>query len=212
VRDQAPSGFNPVLQRLCDAVAGSSAALVDAEGETVDYAGCLEPFDIRVAAAEWSLVVRTLAGTRTLDRGDTFHLCFRGKKRSFAVILLSQGYALVVETPAGSLLLSKRAVTQAVHEISIEAGLLVPETWTLMHERWTRVSVKADRHLRRPTAIWCFESWQPVTILGRIRRDQLGRSEAGYRIRIADEGETTLIREPFNRWYAEEWADFQRKP
>jgi hypothetical protein len=182
--------------------------LVDTEGETVDYAGELDPYDIKIAAAEWSLVVRTLSGTRVLDRGDTFDFCFRGKSRSFAVVLLSQGYALVIETPPTSLSLSRRAVIQAVHEISTEAGLELPEPWKTTHERWTRVSIKEERRLRRPTAIWCLEQWQAVTILGRLRRDQLRQSEAGYRVRIADIGETTLIREPFARWYAEDWAGF----
>jgi len=207
LRDQAPSGFNPALQRLCESVAGSSVALVDSEGETVDYAGTDDPFEIKVAAAEWSLIVRTLSGARVLNQNDTFEIGFRAKRRSFAVLLLSQGYALVVEMPSGSLQLSKRAVLQAVHEISEEAGLPLPPTWRNMRERWTRVSVKADRRLRRPTAIWRNEQWQDLAVLGRLRRDQLGRSESGYRVRTADGGETTLVREAFNRWYAEEWSE-----
>ncbi len=54
-RDQAVSAFSGALMRLCDAIAAHGAALVDAEGETVDYAGSLSPFEIRVAAAEWRL-------------------------------------------------------------------------------------------------------------------------------------------------------------
>ena len=206
-RDQSPSGFNPALERLCQSVAGLSAALVDPEGETVDYAGCLDPFEIKVAAAEWSLIVRTLGGSRVLDWENTSEMCFRGKHRSFAVVLLSQGYALVVEMPTYSLCLSRRAVIQAVHEITTEAGLDLPETWKAMRERWTHVAVMADRRLRRPEAIWRAEEWQSVSILGRYRRDQLGRAESGYRVRIADGKETTLVREPLNHWYAEEWSD-----
>ena len=206
-RDQSPSGFNPALERLCKSVAGLSAALVDPEGETVDYAGCLDPFEIKVAAAEWSLIVRTLGGSRVLDWENTSEMCFRGKHRSFAVVLLSQGYALVVEMPTYSLCLSRRAVIQAVHEISTEAGLDLPETWKAMRERWTHVAVMADRRLRRPEAIWRAEEWQSISILGRYRRDQLGRAESGYRVRIADGKETTLVREPLNHWYAEEWSD-----
>jgi len=206
-RDQSPSGFNPALERLCKSVAGLSAALVDPEGETVDYAGCLDPFEIKVAAAEWSLIVRTLGGSRVLDWENTSEMCFRGKHRSFAVVLLSQGYALVVEMPTYSLCLSRRAVIQAVHEITTEAGLDLPETWKAMRERWTHVAVMADRRLRRPEAIWRAQEWQSVSILGRYRRDQLGRAESGYRVRIADGKETTLVREPLNHWYAEEWSD-----
>jgi hypothetical protein len=180
---------------------------VDTEGETVDYAGSIDPYEIKIAAAEWSLVVRTLIGTRVFDQRDTFEMCFRAKQRSFAVIILAQGYALVVETPTKSLHLSRRAVLQAIYEISGEAGLPLPLTTRGMQERWTRVLVQADRRLRRPVAIWRGDQWISLTILGRLRRDQLGRSESGYRVRTADGKETTLVREPFSRWYAEEWSD-----
>ena len=204
MRDQEPSGFSPALQRLCESTAGLSAALVDSGGETVDYAGVLDPFETRVAAAEWGLILRTLKGTRELDRTDTAELYFRGRRRSFTVIPLSQGYALVIETPACSLFLSKRAVVQAVHDISTEAGLALPETWLTVRERWTRVNVRFDRRFRRPTALWRSGEWQTLHVMGRMTRDQLGRSEAGYRVRAADGAEITLVREPLNRWYMEE--------
>ncbi len=62
-RDQAASNFAATLGRLCDAVPAVSAALVDGEGETVDYSGSLSPYEIRVAAAEWQLVVANVAAS-----------------------------------------------------------------------------------------------------------------------------------------------------
>ncbi len=203
VRDQDPSGFNPALQSLCESTTGLSAALVDPEGETVDYVGVLDSFETRIAAAEWGLILRTLKSTKELERTSTAELYFRGKRRSFTVIPLSQGYALVIETPAWSMFLSKRAVIQAVHDISAEAGLALPESWLAIGERWVRVNVKSDRKLRRPIAIWRSGEWQTLHVMGRMTRDQLRRSEMGYRVRAADGGEVTLVREPFNRWYAE---------
>ena len=53
-RDQAETAFTAILASLVERVPGAhAAALVDAEGETVDYAGDGEPFFLRVAAAAW---------------------------------------------------------------------------------------------------------------------------------------------------------------
>src|SRR5690606_6550743 len=59
-RDQALSTFAATLGRLCDVLPAQAAALVDGEGETVDYAGRLIPYETRVAAAEWQLVAAGL--------------------------------------------------------------------------------------------------------------------------------------------------------
>ena len=40
-------------------------------------------------------------------------------------------------------------------------------------------------------------------MLGKIARDQLGRSEIGFRVRSSDGAELTLVREPLDRWYTE---------
>lgn len=206
-RDQDPSGFSPVLQSLCDSTMALSAALVDSEGETVDYASQLDPFETRVAAAEWGLIVRTLSGNRLLCNDDASELHFRGTRRSFTVIRLSQGYSLVVETPALSMFLSKRAVIQAVHDVSIEAGLKIPQSWVALRECWVRVIVKCDGQRRRPIAILRSGAWLGVHVLGKIAREQLGRSESGFRVRSDDGAELTLVREPLSRWYVETSPD-----
>ncbi len=203
-RDQALSGFNRSLQNLCDSANALSAALVDPVGETVDYAGVIDPFETRVAAAEWGLIISMLKSTPSLTWAETAELYFRGRRRSFVIVTLGQGYALVLELPARRMHVSQRALVEAVRAISEEAGLEVPGIWTAVRERWTRVKVKSDRRFRRPTAICRDGCWYALQILGRVTREQLRPSEAGYRVRVEDGAEMTLVREPLNRWYADD--------
>jgi hypothetical protein len=203
-RDQALSGFSEALQRLCDSASALSATFVDPEGEAVDYAGVVDPFETRVAAAEWGLIIRTLRSTPSLTWADTAELSFRGRRRSFVVVTLGQGYALVIELRACRLYVSRRALAEAVRAISDEAGLEVPEIWSPDRERWTRVRIESDRRIRRPTAIWREDRWHALEILGRVARDQLRQCEMGYRVRIDDGSEMTLVREPLNQWYADD--------
>ena len=204
-RDQAPSGFSAALERLCESTHALSAAFVDSIGETVDYAGNLDPYNVRVAAAEWALILASLKTTSSFDWNLTTEFSFRGRTRTFVVATLGQGYALVVELQTRRLNASTRAVTEAVRTISEEAGLELPESWTIQRERWTRVDVRSDRRLRRPTAVGRGDKWSVVEVLGRLARDQLRPSEAGYRVRTIDDGaELTLVREPLNKWYADD--------
>ncbi len=204
-RDQAPSGFSTALERLCLATNALSAALVDSIGETVDYAGVLEPYEIRVAAAEWALVINSLRNASTFNWNWTTEFQFRGRRRSFVVETIGQGYSLVVELRARRLNTSPRAIAEAVRTIAEEAGLEVPDGWTFARERWTQVLVKTDQRLRRPTALLRNGAWSQIEVLGRLARDQLQPSEAGYRVRTLEDGaELTLVREPLNKWYADE--------
>jgi hypothetical protein len=203
-RDQSPSGFSAALQQLCDSTNALSAALVDSVGETVDYAGVLDPFETRVAAAEWGLIIEVLKCTPSGTWSETAELYFRGRRRSFVIVTLGQGYALVLELPARRLYVSPRAIVEAVRTISEEAGLEIPGNWTAIRERWTRVSVQSDRRFRRPVAVWREGRWFAVEILGRLARDQLRSSETGYRVRIENGAEITLVREPLNHWYADD--------
>jgi len=63
-RDQAPSSFAPTLGRLCTSAGVVGAVLVDSDGEAVDYAGRVDSFEIRVAAAEWRIILARLSRSR----------------------------------------------------------------------------------------------------------------------------------------------------
>jgi hypothetical protein len=202
-RDQDASPFSAILWRLCEGCAAHAAALVDKEGETVDYAGRISPYEIRVAAAELRLV---LAFTRTADLpgwNDVNDIRIRTGQRSYAIVGLGDGYAIVLELVRYSTSLSRRALAQAMRELESEAGIqsvLRPGS-----ARWSRVRVRSSAEdARRPEAIWLDGAWHAVTVLGRYRSDDLARRERGYMARLANGAEFSLVREPLGYWFADD--------
>jgi hypothetical protein len=202
-RDQDASPFSAILWRLCEGCAAHAAALVDKEGETVDYAGRISPYEIRVAAAELRLV---LAFTRTAEVpgfAQVNEIRVRTGRRSYAIVGLGDGYAIVLELARHSFSVSPRAVLQATRELESEAGIesvLLPGA-----TRWSRVEVRVSScDTRRPDAVWLNGSWQAVTVLGRYRSGDLARRERGYLARLASGAEFSLVREPLGLWYADD--------
>jgi hypothetical protein len=86
--------------------------LVDADGEAVDYAGRVAPFDIRVAAAEWRIILSRLLRCGVEPWRQTRQLMVRGVHRSFCVVLLPEGYALVAELLPRCFRVSPRALSE----------------------------------------------------------------------------------------------------
>jgi hypothetical protein len=204
-RDQGLSVFSGILRRFCAASGALGAALVDSEGETVDYAGRVDPFDLRVAAAEFRLVLRLLESGPE-GRPRTWPLAnevlVRASGRSFAFSVFSDGYALVLVLPRHAFRLSRRALAQTADELEGEAGLTRLGAGR-ERLRWTHVDVRtqeADR--RRPEAVWHDEEWRLVTILGRMPARDLENLELGYLARFANGRETLLVREPLGKWFA----------
>jgi hypothetical protein len=203
-RDQAATPFGGTLMRLVDSTAAFGAALVDSEGETVDYAGAVLPYDIRIAAAEWALVLKTIKLSRVEDWTDTHEVRIRARGKSFAVLGLPEGYAVVLELTPRCFSLSPRAVTEAVRELCEEAGLELPR-WLRPHENWSRVEVRPlPNDPRRPAAVWVGHAWTRVELLGKYQAAHLEHGEIGYRARLASGAEITLVREQLGRWYAED--------
>jgi hypothetical protein len=202
IRDQAVSAFSGALMRLCDSTAAHGAALVDAEGETVDYAGYLDPFEIRLVAAELRLVLGVLEAQTSISGAST-EILIRGTKRSFAVISMPDGYALIIELPRTSLLSSPRAVAEAVRTLSIEGGL-PPHPAHFGRESWSKVDVRWDSRARRPSAIWLEGGWRAIEVLGRFNEAEPGHRTLGFRVRLADGTELTLVREPLGLWFVDE--------
>lgn len=198
-RDQAATPFSGTLLRLCDSSSAVGAALVDAEGETVDYAGALDPFTIRVTAAEWRLVFALLTGSRVPEWTRTRELRVRSRHRSFFVTALADGYALVVVGRRRSFRLSPRALVEARRDLTREAGLPPSPGET---EAWERVEVAADAR-RRPGRVWLEGGWQAVEVLGRCVEPPLTPGEVAFRVRLASGAEGTLVRERPGIWYAE---------
>jgi hypothetical protein len=202
-RDQRASAFSASLLRLCDGTGALGAALVDAEGETVDYAGLMDPFDIKVAAAECMVVLWQLRASPVDALQCTDELLIRGVKKSYFVQAMSDGYGIVVELGPYCFSLSRRALHESMRELCAEAGLSLPEVIEHDPEPWWRVEVRcAARDRRRPTALWISGTWSPLEILGRWTSPTIPR-EIGYRVRLQNGAEVTLVRERLGRWYAD---------
>ncbi len=202
-RDQSASVFSAALMRLCESVGALGAALVDAEGETVDYAGAMEPFDIKVAAAEWVVVMSLLRGSGIPAWPETDTVILRGSKKSFSVHALVDGYCIVIQLSPYAFAVSTRGTNEAIREISAEAGLSLPAGLESQRERWCRVDVRCESpRSQRPAAIWLRGGWSPLEILGHWTSD-LGPREVGYRARLPNGAELNLVRERLDRWYSD---------
>ncbi|HMJ13138.1 MAG TPA: hypothetical protein VK524_17075, partial [Polyangiaceae bacterium] len=147
------SVFASILKRLCESTGGYAAALVDGEGETVDYfARDLDPFGVRVSAAEWRLVLATLQQSRIPGWADAGLVLVRAQNASFGLVPLAEGYALIVHLPRHGFRISERALAVATEELAAEAGLRPLEP-VAKAERWVRVRVQTVAgNPRRPLA------------------------------------------------------------
>ncbi len=164
-RDQAASNSAATLGRLCDAVPAVSAALVDGEGETVDYSGSLRPtkFAWLLPKGSWSL--RTWRQARKM--GTIEEVVVRVRRATYAAFLLSEGYVPVTVLTPRAFDVSRRAVIEANREICTEAALAVPKRY--FGEYWFRSDVRESRSDLRPKAIWMDQAYCPTTIIGRMK-------------------------------------------
>lgn len=200
-RDMDASPFSAILGALIARIPGAyAAALVDAIGESVDYAGQVNPFDIKVAAATWCIVLRDFETVPNLA-GTRITLVMRGARQSVIARGLPENYAVIVllKRRAG-FAPSARALSACEHALAREAN------WTLEDElAWFAVTVECDVR-RRPVNIVYGGLEEPVEVLGTVRSEdfKLGPQERGFRVRLASGPEITIIREPGDYWYAEE--------
>jgi hypothetical protein len=206
-RDQAPSSFAPTLGRLCSSAGVVGAVLVDGHGEAVDYAGRVAAFDIRVAAAEWRIILNRLGRSKLEPWRETQQLMVRGVNKSFGAVLLPERYALVIQLLPRCFRVSPRALSEAMREICENAGLGLASAGSA---QWMRVQVnESSPPLRRPHSVWVNRKWLPVEVLGRWVSDELLPNEIGYRVRLLGGAEVTLVREPLAQWFADPGAALQ---
>lgn len=194
-RDMDVTTFAKILGDLLTRVPGAFAsALVDLGGETVDYAGVGDPFDVKVAAAHVRILLNDLEELGAL--GVPQWIIVRGAKRSFVGRRLPEGYAVVVmlRRRAG-FTASERAFAACERALAAEAG------WTPVdaRPRWFPVRVQVDRR-GRPTLVG--SPPVPVEVFGAVMG--LPRRERGFRVRTSTGSELTLVREAGHAWYADE--------
>jgi hypothetical protein len=198
-RDTDPTAFTAILESLIARVSGASAAaLVDSLGETVDYAGEGDPFDLRVIAAHLQIVISHLERLTAL--GAPRWVVIRGSRKSVAASVLPDGYVLgLVLRPRAAFAISPRALEVCSRALAKEAGFGASSGGNgAQRGSWFDVRVMTDTK-GRPTHLGAQRV--AVEVLGAVVG--LAVRERGFRVRTADGSELTLVREPKNWWYAD---------
>ncbi|MBV9950144.1 MAG: roadblock/LC7 domain-containing protein [Myxococcales bacterium] len=197
-----------------------AAALVDAEGETVDYAGDGEPFHLRVAAAHWKIVLE--AALRQSALAGLEWMSVRSSRRSFLVTALPDGYALVVLLArAAGFAGWSRALDHCRRSLAREAGWAPRSTREVAPPRWLAVDVVCDDR-GRPRSIRLAEDEGRVDIIGALASPAPGpsrspasgpsRRERAWRVRLESGLEATLVREAGDFWYLDDALVTARPP
>ena len=199
-RDQDPTVFTEILENLLDlSPSAAASALVDGEGETVDYAGDLPTFYVKVAAAHFRIVFGEIDAALFASHGRSQQIVIRGRARTFVVRALSDGYALVVLLKRGAFTISSRAMAVSERDLSREAGWSVSALGSSFWHPAVVEAILGDR--RRPGRMRVGSRWQTVQVLGAL----VGlRHERGYRCRLHSGAEVTLVREAGGAWYADD--------
>ena len=171
----------------------------------MDYAGRVDPYDLRVAAAEFRLVLNVLEAAAARCRDSLAlpgEVLVRAGVCTFALAPLSDGYALVLVLPRHAFFVSRRALAQSADELEREAGLF---RLGVKRERlrWSKVDVRPlAGDTRRPEAVWHDAAWRSVVVLGRLPDKDLEPLETGFLARLASGREILLVREPLGKWFA----------
>jgi hypothetical protein len=202
-RDQRESAFTSILAALVQRVPGAhAAALVDRDGETVDYSGEVDSYAVRLAAAHWRLVLDELRGQPSFQ--TVRWIVMRGGRTTYLVHDLPEGYALVLLLArAAGFFGWRRAVAACARALGDEAG------WTWVGVRWFPAHVTADAR-QRPSLVHVDGRVRSVQILGTLAGG-LEPRERGWRVRFETGVEATLVREPGGAWYSDEPIDPTRR-
>lgn len=201
-RDMELTPFGAILAELIARVPGAYAAsLVDTQGESVDYAGLAEPFDVKVAGAHLQILLRNLAELEKLGVPRT--LTIRGARRSIIARQLPDDYVLVVLLRRGAgFTASRRAYDVCERSLADEAGW--PRVPGAGGRFWYPVEVTYDQR-GRPRSIKVRKAEIGIEVLGAVMG--LPPRERGFRVRTASGTELTLVREARCCWYADEPVD-----
>lgn len=124
-RDQEESAFTSILRRLFEEISGALAVVfVDDEGECVDYASALSPYDAKVNGAVLRLLADTASRELLESHGPVSMIQVIGHKRELTTRQVGEGYMLGVTAtpktaPHALLIEVERAVRQLRREASI---------------------------------------------------------------------------------------------
>ncbi|GAC1351904.1 MAG: hypothetical protein NVSMB1_09440 [Polyangiales bacterium] len=199
-RAERVTTFTAILARLLRATRGAlGAALVDAEGEAVDYGGSeLDPDDLKIAAAHWRIVLQDIeGGAHTARWGAPTRLTVRTARRTFVMDALPDGYALLTVLHRRAFGHAHRALDAALRDLYGEAGWASPPSAS----NWYEIEVETRGH--RPLRVrGAREQWHPLQVIGKVAVG-LRRGELGYRVRVLPDRELTFIFGLDGHWYGD---------
>ena len=117
--------FKTLLSKLVDSVPGASGAiLADWEGESVEQHSHGDPYDMKVTAAHWGILLTTLKGLQdNYSTGQVREALISTEEQHVIVGALGADYALVMTLHKSALLLV------ALRNFRETAGLLMKEIY-----------------------------------------------------------------------------------
>ena len=117
--------FKTLLTKLVEAVPGASGAiLADWEGESVEQFSLGDPFEMKVTAAHWGIVLTLLKGLHAkYSTGPVREAVISTDQQHVIVGTLGDDYALVMTMNQSALPLA------ALHSFRETAGLLMKEIY-----------------------------------------------------------------------------------
>lgn len=202
-RVQLFTPFTRILERLIRSTTGAlGAAFVDSEGEAVDYAGKLDSFTVKVAAAHMRIILHEAAQSPAFGGDSLREVTLRSRERTFFIRSIPEGYAVVLVLARRAFSVSRRALQVAERHLAREAAL--PISFGRNETIWYPIDVECQvSRGRRPSRVRLGSHWEPIdTVLGMVAN--MPPRERGYRARLGSGAEITLIREAPSTWYTDE--------
>lgn len=191
-RDLSETAFTPVLRTVLhchQCVLG--VVFVDGEGECVDCVSSMDPFEIKLAGAQWHHTLSQLSPQ--LERGGAVHSVFVAtEERCFVIRRVSDEYGLVVVTRTDvDLPAVAESLDGAVRAVRFEGGVQTPD-WDPQGEAVRVVLRAAQGWAYAPAAYWEREERTDIdAVLGRWEE---GQHRVCFRVRTSGGDEVTLIR------------------
>jgi len=128
-RDVATTGFTSILEGLVESLPEALCAIfVDGEGEAIDYATRIDPFEAKILGAESALpLARARALARLTNLGEILELRFDAARRAVLARQVTDACTLVllVQSPSVRIAAVERCAL-AAQALCIEAGQPLP--------------------------------------------------------------------------------------
>ncbi|MCS6900450.1 MAG: hypothetical protein RMJ98_12335 [Myxococcales bacterium] len=196
IRMHEGGAFSDILEDTLRQLPGCIAIVfVDQEGEAVDAVGWADEFDIKVAGAHLRLMLDL---AHFSCGGETQDLIISASQIGYRVRVVAEGYALVfLFTRDLAFHASPRVLEASIYAICKEAGFSLPTK-----QSWFAAEVLTyEAPPYKPRRARGRGDWLDLQVLGALVG--AGHQERGYRVRLSNGHEVTLLREPLGRW----WSD-----